>query len=93
MGIKKITEIFLKKGFDVDAISPYNMEFIPSKEYDVIFDIHYNLCRLEKYISNSTLTILHSTGSYPEYAANQEINRVNNLIFRKNAPYTPNKNL
>ena len=88
---KKIVEIFLNKGFDVDAISPYDTEFVPSKQYDIIFDIHYNLCRFEKFISNNTITILHSTGSYPEYAANQEINRVNELMYRKRAQYTPKR--
>ena len=89
--LKKIVEIFLDLGYDVDAISPYDTEFIPQKTYDVIFDIHYNLCRFEKFLSKKTITILYSTGSYPEYAANREIERVNNLVYRKKMAYKPKR--
>ena len=88
--IEQITTC-LDLGYDVDAISPYDTEFIPQKTYDVIFDIHYNLCRFEKFLSKKTITILYSTGSYPEYAANREIERVNNLVYRKKMAYKPKR--
>ena len=55
---------------------PKLIQPIKEKKYDVVFDIHHNLSRLGPYLSNKSIKILHSTGSYTEYAANRELDRI-----------------
>ena len=43
-----------------------------------------NLSRLKPYLTGNSTKILHSTGSFPEYAANRELDRIDQLIKRKN---------
>lgn len=88
---KNIVDIFLEMGYDVDAINYNNNNFIPSKKYNIIFDIHQNLARLGPLFPRTTINILHSTGSYPLYAANRELARVSNLMERKKKYYAPKR--
>ena len=88
---KKIVEIFLDIGFNVDVIDWEDNSFMPIKNYDVVFDIHQNLSRIVPSLSDDSIKILHSTGSHPKYAANQEIDRVNQLIKRKKKNYRPKR--
>ena len=87
----KIINIFSLLGYDVDAINWDNDKFFPEKKYDVIFDLHQNLSRIAPFLSNDCIKILHQTGSYPEYAANRELDRVDQLIKRKNIYYHPKR--
>ena len=43
------------------------------------------------YLSPKTIKILHATGSYPEYAAHRELDRIDNLILRKKKFYEPKR--
>lgn len=88
---KEIANIFNKLGYIVDAIDWTDREFIPDISYDVIFDIYINLQRLSPFLSNETIKLMHLTGSYAKYQNDAEIRRVEALIKRKNAIYSPKR--
>ena len=88
---REIALIFSRLGYNVDIINWQDTSFVPEKNYDIIFDIHHNLSRLAPYLPNNAIKILHSTGSYPEYAAHRELDRIDNLIKRKKKYYSPKR--
>ena len=75
---KEIVNIFLELGYAVDIINWDNKKVTPSKEYDVIFDIHSNLLRLADKNGNA-VKIIYITGSYPRYQNETEQKRINYL--------------
>jgi len=88
---REIALIFSRLGYNVDIINWQDNSFIPQKKYNIIFDIHHNLSRLAPYLPQKTIKLLHSTGSFPEYAAHRELDRVDNLIKRKKKYYSPKR--
>ena len=88
---REIALIFSRLGYNVDIINWQDTSFVPEKNYDIIFDIHHNLSRLAPYLPDNAIKILHSTGSYPEYAAHRELDRIDNLIKRKKKYYSPKR--
>lgn len=88
---KTIANIFLELGFIVDAINYNDTSFYPDKNYDVIFDIHYNLQRFMPFINEKVIKILHITGSYPRFSVAQELKRVEELEKRKKMYYSPKR--
>jgi len=88
---REIALIFSKLGYAVEAIDWTDQMFYPAKHYDVIFDIHMNLQRLAPLIDDSTIKLLHLTGSYPSYQNNAEIGRVQALECRRDVRYFPKR--
>ena len=88
---REIAHILFNMGYDIDAISWLDLDFIPQKQYDIIFDIHMNLSRLDKYSGENTIKLLHCTGSAPLYQNQAEIKRVEEVNKRKNGNYLPKR--
>ena len=84
---REIANIFFELGYDVDAISWTDFDFVPDRKYDVIFDICYNLSRLQQFFGKDTIKLLHNTGSAPEYQNQAEARRVAEVNKRKNGNY------
>lgn len=72
----EIVRIFNRLGYAVDLIAWDDTSFVPTKTYDVVFDIY---CNLDRYSSERTKTIFHMTGSYPEFSNWAEQARLNYL--------------
>lgn len=88
---REIVRIFNKLGYIVDVINWDDKEFYPDKDYDVVFDIHYNLQRLAPFLKKEAVKILHMTGSHTEYSVKKELERVEAFEKRKNAIYSPKR--
>ena len=88
---REIARIFTELGFIVDAINYNDISFYPVHDYDLIFDIHYNLQRLMPFLNTKTIKILHITGSYPRFSVKAELKRVNELEKRKKCYYSPKR--
>lgn len=88
---REIANVFLESGFIVDAINYNNTSFYPVYNYDVFFDIHYNLQRLMPFLNKNIIKILHITGSYPRFSVNAEIKRVDALEKTKKCYYSPKR--
>lgn len=86
---KEIANILLIAGFNVDVIHFQNAKFKPKKEYHAIIDIHSNLERLQKYLPNGCIKILHATGSFWLFQNYQEHLRLYNLYIRKEIALKP----
>ncbi|MGP8321848.1 MAG: glycosyltransferase [Methanosarcinaceae archaeon] len=83
----EIVKIFNNLGFTVDAIDWNNSSFIPTKKYDVFFDINTNLKRLNTFINKQTINIFHITGSNPYFSNSSEQRRISKLYQRKKKSY------
>lgn len=93
---REIGRILSEMGFIVDGIDWSDQMFLPKENYDVIFDICYNLGRFSDYLaspgnSEKVVKILHCTGSDPFYQNNMEQKRIRDLIQRRNCQYEPKR--
>lgn len=79
---REIARIFNRLGYEVDVIDYENYNFVPSKKYNVIFDIHKNLHHLK--LPENCIRMYHLTGSYAKYNNMQEKKRREYLLERKN---------
>jgi len=76
----EIVSIFNRLGYVVDLIAWDDTSFVPAVPYDVVFDIHRNLIHCS---SEKTKTILHVTGSSPEFSNQAELLRLHDLKVRR----------
>jgi hypothetical protein len=88
---KEIARILLDIGYNVDAIDFNELNFVPEKKYDVIFDIAYNIYRFDRYLDSNTIKLLHMTGSYPTYQDVAETQRVQAANQRKKTNFIPRR--
>lgn len=88
----EIARIFANMGYVVDAIDYSDDGFVPSRSYDVIFDIFYKISCYEQLLRPDTLKILHITGSHLAFSNRAESDRVEQLKLRKRgAAYYPKR--
>jgi glycosyltransferase involved in cell wall biosynthesis len=85
---RAIAGIFLKLGYQVEAIRWNDMEFLPTGKYDIVFDIFANLGRINPLLDKDTIKLLHCTGSDPFYQNAAEQKRVAELKQRRTGNYT-----
>jgi glycosyltransferase involved in cell wall biosynthesis len=85
---REIARILVEEGYAVDAINWADDAFVPTRTYDVVFDISRNLGRLAPLVPPSALKILHCTGSDAEYQNAAEARRVDALRQRRGGSYT-----
>lgn len=88
---REIVRIFNTLGYTVDIIDWTDNNFIPTTDYDVIFDIYTNLQRLAPFIGKNTKKLLHLTGSFPRFQNRAELKRVKALEKRRNVIYSPKR--
>ncbi|HTY12892.1 MAG TPA: hypothetical protein VMD02_01745 [Candidatus Omnitrophota bacterium] len=88
---REIARIFHDLGYRVEAIDWDNRDFVPQKEYEVIFDIGFNLQRLSPMMKGRTLKLFHCTGSFWFFQNQQELLRVEAMEKRRNAYYSPKR--
>jgi len=88
---REIGRILLDMGYGIDAINWDDMKFVPKREYDVVFDICYNLARLSDKFGSGTIRLLHCTGSDPYYQNAAEMKRVEAVNKRRNGKYHPKR--
>ncbi len=80
---RKIAEVYLDKGFDVDVIDWQDKTFVPTKPYSIFIDIHENLKRLSPCIGSKCLKVMHITGAHWRFMNNAEQERLNDLKNRR----------
>ena len=85
----ELIKIFTELGYEVDSIRYDDINFIPSRKYDILLDIAYNLQRLSPLMSDNTVKILYLTTSYIRFANNAELRRVSEFEKRKGCTYSP----
>ena len=85
----ELIKIFTELGYEVDSIRYDDINFIPSRRYDIFLDVAYNLQRLSPLMSENTVKILYLTTSYIRFANNAELRRVNEFEKRKGCTYSP----
>lgn len=76
----EIVGIFNRLGYTVDLINWQDSSFVPTGNYDVVFDIHRNLRR---YAGEKTRRIFHVTGSHPAFSNQAEQQRLEALRERR----------
>lgn len=84
----EIVRCFTHLGYQVDLIAWNDVTFVPSKPYDVVFDIHRNLSR---YADSQTMKIFHVTGSNPVYSNAAEAVRLAALRERRSCELAPRR--
>lgn len=84
---REFARIFNRLGYNVDAINWDNPFFKLRKKYDVVLDIHKNLYNLN--LGKDCKKILHITGSYPKYANEQDMKRINGVKERRGIKLSP----
>ena len=75
-------------GFLLDAIDWSDDKFNPSREYELIFDLHRNLERLAE---RARTRWLHVTGSHPRFAYDAELSRLAALEERRGVRLAPRR--
>jgi glycosyltransferase involved in cell wall biosynthesis len=88
---RAIADIFLKLGYQVEAINFSDRAFEPVGKFDVIFDIYANLGRLAPVLEKDTVKYLHCSGSDPYYQNAAELKRVLEVNRRRNGSYSPKR--
>lgn len=68
------------RGYVLDAVDWSDDAFTPTREYNIIFDLHRNLERLS---SRAQIRWLHLTGSHPRFAFEAEHSRLAALYDRR----------
>ena len=81
-------------GYIVDVIDFRDYSFVPTKEYDLTFDMYLQIPRISPYLSKKTKKILHLTRSYDPFNNQAEMDRVRDLKRRHpNSTYKPRRQL
>jgi glycosyltransferase involved in cell wall biosynthesis len=88
---KTVVDFFISKGYIVDVINWNNSEFIPKREYSVLFDIHANIDRLSSFLPKETKKILYATGSHWLVQNSAEYERLRHLRDRKGVSLLPRR--
>ena len=88
---KAIANIFNKLGYHVEAIDYNDRTFLPTRNYEIVFDIFENLGRWAPGLSESTIKLLHLTGSDPYYQNAAERKRVAEVKRRRKGNYSPKR--
>ena len=88
---REIARIFVDMGYQVDAVNWSDAHFVPTRRYEIFFDISTNLARLSDVLDADTLRILHRTGSDPYYTNLAEKKRVWEVNRRRNGSYVPKR--
>ena len=88
---REIANIFVDLGYELDAINWRDAHFVPTRRYDILFDIATNLARLSTGIDADTVRILHRTGSDPFYQNLAEKKRILEVNRRRDGSYVPKR--
>ena len=80
---REIAQIFNRLGYIVDYIHYCDLDFTPTLNYDVCFDIHYNLQRLHPTLNKDCIKILHITTCHPHKIIQESIKRIDQLKKKK----------
>lgn len=85
---RTIADRLVRGGFVLDAIDWSDDRFNPSREYELIFDLHRNLERLAERAHSRWL---HITGSHPRFAYEAELSRLAALEERRGIRLRPRR--
>ena len=85
---KEIARILSELGYVVDIVN-YNVNFYPTQQYDVVFDLHEKLSLWYPFLKKSTVKLLHLTGSYPKFTNDEVMKRTSAFEKRKNTYHLP----
>lgn len=85
---RAIADRLARGGYLLDAIDWSDDAFNPSREYDLIFDLHRNLERLAP---RARTRWLHITGSHPRFAYDAELARLAALEERRGIRLAPRR--
>ncbi|MDO9523366.1 MAG: glycosyltransferase [Methanocorpusculum sp.] len=87
---RKMANIWLKHGYNVDVIDWNNTHFIPKRNYAIFIDIHANMERLTPFLKNSK-KILHITGAHWKFQNTAETKRLSDLKSRRGFSLKPRR--
>jgi hypothetical protein len=85
---RAIADRIAREGYVLDAIDWSDDKFQPSREYELIFDLHRNLERLAPWARTRWL---HITGSHPRFAHEAELSRLASLEERRGIRLAPRR--
>ena len=88
-----IAELLRDLAYNVDVINWDNNTFLPKKEYDILVDNHQNLERLDPYLSNNCIKILHITHALWFYQNMAEYKCIESLYKRRGVVLKPQRYL
>jgi len=84
---REIADAFLELGYEVHAVDWADLNFVPDMDYEVVFDIAYNLARFAEMVDCKTMKLLHRTGSDPYYQNAAERHRIEEVNRRRSGEY------
>jgi glycosyltransferase involved in cell wall biosynthesis len=85
--------IFLELGYAVDVIHFENREFIPQKDYEVYFDVGWNMERIAPLVPKHCLKFLHITTAHPFFNNIAELQRLAALQQRRGVSLLPRRQI
>ena len=88
---REIARLLSARGYAVDAIDWDDSAFEPDRPYDLVIDIDANLQRLAPLLPETTVRILHLTGSYGPFQHRAELERVADFEKRTGKLYSPKR--
>lgn len=88
---REIARLLNARGYGVDAIDWDDSAFQPDRPYDLVLDIDANLQRLAPLLPETTVRILHLTGSYGPFQHRAELERVADFEKRTGKLYSPKR--
>jgi glycosyltransferase involved in cell wall biosynthesis len=86
-----MAQTFIDLGFNVDVIHTQNQQFVPWKRYDVVVDTRFNLQRLNPYLDQDCIRVLHCDTAHIVFHNAAEMNRILNLQERKGVTIPPSR--
>jgi glycosyltransferase involved in cell wall biosynthesis len=82
-------EVFLNLGFEVDLVSEKNGSFKPSRRYDVLMAMRFDLERLAGLVNDDCLKIVHLETADTLFHCRAELSRLMNLQDRHSVTLRP----
>jgi len=86
---REIGAILVSLGYCVDVINFNDTRFKPIRKYTAIIDLHSNLERLERYLPENCIKILHLTGSHWLFQNAGEYDRIKDFYTRHGVVIKP----
>lgn len=85
--------LFTDLGYSVDVVHFLNHGFIPEKDYDVFFDVGWNMERMVPLLDTRCLKLLHITTAHPFFNNVAELKRLTELQQRRGISLLPRRQI
>jgi len=88
---RQIVKEFLRRGYVVDVIDPYNYSFKPKHRYDFCIDVEYALDRLAPLLNEDCIRIFYATAAHWLFWNDAEYTRLLDIQKRRGATILPRR--